>query len=69
MSDRKKGNAAPKLLSGGNPQIPKGEGNGPVQDYIAAMPTWKRPLGKRLDRLIMRTVPEVVKAVKWTQPF
>ena len=48
---------APKLLSGGNPQIPKGEGDGPVQDYIAAMPGWKRELGERLDRLIVRSRP------------
>ncbi len=68
MTERKK-DAGPKLLSGGNPQIPKGEGNGPVQDYIAAMPGWKRDLGKRLDDLIERTVPDVHKAVKWNQPF
>lgn len=68
MSDRKK-DARPKLLSGGNPQIPKGEGNGPVQDYIAAMPGWKRGVGERLDDLIVRTVPDVHKAVKWNQPF
>ena len=61
--------AAPKLLSGGNPQIPKGEGDGPVQDYIAAMPEWKRALGEHLDALIVRTVPKVHKAVKWNQPF
>ncbi len=60
---------APKLLSGGNPQIPKGEGDGPVQDYIAAMPEWKRAIGERLDALIVRTVPGVHKAVKWNQPF
>jgi len=60
---------APKLLSGGNPQIPKGEGDGPVQAYIAAMPEWKRALGERLDGLITRTVPGVRKAVKWNQPF
>jgi hypothetical protein len=59
----------PKLLSGGNPQIPKGEGDGPVQDYIAAMPGWKRALGQHLDDLIVRTVPRVHKAVKWNQPF
>ena len=59
----------PKLLSGGNPQIPKGEGDGPVQDYIAAMPDWKRDVGTRLDALIARTVPGVHKAVKWNQPF
>jgi hypothetical protein len=69
MTDGKKKDAAPKLLSGGNPQIPKGEGNGPVQDYIAAMPGWKRDVGKRLDALIERTVPKVHKAVKWNQPF
>ena len=49
--------AKPKLLSGGNPQIPKGEGDAPVQAYIAAMPGWKRDIGRRLDRLIVRTVP------------
>jgi hypothetical protein len=59
----------PKLLSGGNPQIPKGEGDAPVQAYVAAMPGWKRPLGERLDRLIEQTVPGVRKAVKWNQPF
>ena len=69
MTTRKKGDAGPKLLSGGNPQIPKGEGNGPVQDYIAAMPGWKRNVGKHLDGLIVRTVPVVHKAVKWNQPF
>jgi hypothetical protein len=58
-----------KLLSGGNPQIPKGEGNGPVRDYISAMPGWKRDVGRRLDKLIVRTVPGVHKAVKWNQPF
>ena len=60
---------APKLLSGGNPQIPKGDGNGPVKDYIAAMPGWKRSIGKHLDDLIVRTVPDVKKAVRWNQPF
>jgi hypothetical protein len=59
----------PKLLSGGNPQIPKGEGDAPVQAYIAAMPGWKRALGAHLDELIVRTVPGVHKAVKWNQPF
>ena len=61
--------SGPKLLSGGNPQIPKGEGDEPVQAYIAAMPEWKRPVGELLDRLIVRTVPDVHKAVKWNQPF
>src|SRR5918997_1304623 len=69
MTDAKKGDVGPKLLSGGNPQIPKGEGDGPVQDYIAAMPGWKRDVGKRLDALIVRTVPDVHKAVKWNSPF
>ena len=69
MATRKKDSAGPKLLSGGNPQIPKGEGNAPVQDYIAAMPGWKRNVGERLDDLIVRTVPAVHKAVKWNQPF
>ena len=57
------------LLSGGNPQIAKGDGDGPVQAYIAAMPGWKRDLGKRLDALIVRNVPNVRKAVKWNSPF
>jgi hypothetical protein len=61
--------SGPRLLSGGNPQIPKGEGDGPVRAYIAAMPGWKRPVGERLDELIVRVVPDVHKAVKWNQPF
>jgi hypothetical protein len=61
--------AEPKLLSGGNPQIPKGEGDAPVQAYIAAMPGWKRDVGRRLDTLIERVVPGVHKAVKWNSPF
>ena len=61
--------AKPILLSGGNPQIPKGEGDAPVQAYIAAMPVWKRPLGERLDALVQKTVPKVHKAVKWNSPF
>jgi hypothetical protein len=67
-SDRDAG-SGPRLLSGGNPQIPKGEGEEPVRAYIAAMPGWKRSLGEWLDRLIVRTVPDVHKAVKWNQPF
>ena len=59
----------PQLLSGGNPQIAKGEGDAPVQAYIAAMPGWKRDLGRRLDALIVSTVPTVRKAVKWNSPF
>ncbi|MBA4032160.1 MAG: hypothetical protein C0478_14900 [Planctomyces sp.] len=57
------------LLSGGNPQIAKGDGDAPVQAYIAAMPGWKSDLGRRLDTLIVRTVPDVRKAVKWNSPF
>src|SRR6478672_6053969 len=57
------------LLSGGNPQIAKAEGDAPVQAYIAAMPGWKRDVGRRLDALITRTVPGVRKAVKWNSPF
>jgi hypothetical protein len=61
--------AEPVLLSGGNPQIAKGYGDAPVQAYIAAMPGWKRDVGRRLDALIARTVPGVHKAVKWNSPF
>jgi hypothetical protein len=57
------------LLSGGNPQIAKADGDAPVQAYIAAMPGWKRDLGQRLDALIVRNVPDVRKAVKWNSPF
>ena len=59
----------PKLLSGGNPQIAKGYGDAPVQAYIAAMPGWKRDVGRRLDELIERAVPGVNKAVKWNSPL
>jgi hypothetical protein len=58
-----------KLLSGGNPQIAKADGDAAVQAYIAAMQGWKRDLGKRLDALIVRTLPGVHKAVKWNSPF
>ena len=61
--------AKPKLLSGGNPQIAKAYGDAPVQAYIAAMPGWKRDVGRRLDALIVRTVPSVHKAVKWNSPL
>ena len=61
--------AKPALLAGGNPQIAKAYGDAPGQAYIAAMPGWKRELGRRLDALIMRTVPGVAKAVKWNSPF
>jgi len=57
------------LLAGGNPQIAKADGDAPVQAYIAAMPGWKRNVGRRLDALIVRTVPGVRKAVKWNSPF
>ena len=59
----------PALLSGGNPQIDKADGDAPVQAYIAAMPGWKREVGRHIDALIARTVPEVRKAVKWNSPF
>ena len=59
----------PALLAGGNPQIAKAEGDPPVQAYIAAMPGWKRDVGRRLDALIVRAVPGVRKAVKWNSPF
>lgn len=59
----------PALLSGGNPQIPKGEGDAPVQGYLAAMPGWKQAVGRRLDKLIAATVPGVRKAVKWNSPL
>lgn len=59
----------PKLLSGGNPQIPKGDGDAPVQAYLAAMPGWKREVGRYLDELIERSVPDVRKAVRWNSPF
>jgi hypothetical protein len=61
--------AKPPLLAGGNPQIAKAYGDAPVQAYIAAMPGWKRDVGRRLDALIARTVPGVAKAVKWNSPF
>jgi hypothetical protein len=63
------GAGKPALLSGGNPQIAKGYGDAPVQAYIAAMPGWKRDIGRRLDALVERTVPGLQKAVKWNSPF
>lgn len=63
------GTEGPKLLSGGNPQIPKGDGDAPVQAYIEAMPGWKREVGRRLDALIEGEVPGVRKAVRWNSPF
>lgn len=59
----------PKLLSGGNPQIPKGDGDAPVQAYIAAMPGWKSDVGRRIDAIVTREVPDVRKAVRWNSPF
>ncbi|CAH2407377.1 DUF1801 domain-containing protein [Mesorhizobium escarrei] len=61
--------AKPTLLAGGNPQIAKAEGDAPVQAYIAAMPGWKSDIGRRLDAIIVRTVPSVHKVVKWNSPF
>ena len=65
----KKKAAKPTLLAGGNPQIAKADGDAPVQAYIAAMPGWKQAVGRRLDVLIVSTVPDVKKAVKWNSPF
>jgi hypothetical protein len=59
----------PALLAGGNPQIAKADGDAPVQAYIEAMPGWKRDVGRRLDTLVERNVPNVHKAVKWNSPF
>ncbi len=59
----------PVLLSGGNPQIAKADGDAAVQSYIAAMPEWKRDVGRRLDAVVVRAFPDVRKAVKWNSPF
>ncbi len=67
MADKKE--KKPKLLSGGNPQIAKGYGDEPVQEYIAAMPGWKRDIGRAIDDIVMRVVPDVEKAIKWNSPF
>jgi hypothetical protein len=61
--------AKPTLLAGGNPQIARADGDAPVQAYIAAMPGWKRDVGRSLDALIVRTVPGARKAVKWNSPL
>jgi hypothetical protein len=66
---RKKKPGKPKLLSGGNPQIAKADGAAAVQAYLAAMPGWKRDVGRRLDALIVRSVPNVRQAVRWNTPF
>lgn len=59
----------PVLLAGGNPQVARADGDGPVQSYIAAIPGWKRDIGRRLDQLIERAVPGVHKAVRWNSPM
>ncbi len=69
MKTSKQDGAKPVLLSGGNPQIAKGDGDTPVQAYIAAMPGWKSDVGRRLDALIEAALPGVAKAVKWNSPF
>lgn len=58
-----------KLLAGGNPQIPKGDGDGPVQAYLAAMPGWKGDIGRHVDQLVREVVPDVQLAVRWNSPF
>ena len=63
------GNDEPVLLSGGNPQIAKADGNAPVQSYLAAMPEWKQAIGTQIDDLIVATLPDVLKAVRWNSPF
>ena len=68
-SAKAKTSEKPVLLSGGNPQIPKGYGDGPVQAYIDAMPGWKSNVGRKLDALIVEALPDVKKAVKWNSPF
>ena len=67
--EKKVSGAKRVLLAGGNPRIAKADGDAPVQAYIAAMPGWKRDVGRRLDALVARTVPDVRKAVKWNSPF
>jgi hypothetical protein len=69
QGSRKRVAAKPALLAGGNPQIAKGDGDAPVQAYIAAMPGWKSDVGRRVDALVTRTIPRVRKAVKWNSPF
>ncbi len=61
--------STPKLLSGGNPQIAKGDGDAPVQEYIKAIPGWKRKAARDLDALITKTIPKTKKAMKWNSPF
>ena len=61
--------AAKKLLSGGNPQVAKGEGNAPVRAYLEAIPGWKQKVAKRIDAVVKKNVPKVQKAMKWNSPF
>ncbi|MCC6660986.1 MAG: DUF1801 domain-containing protein [Phycisphaerales bacterium] len=68
-ANRRTRSGPPRLLAGGNPQIARGDGDGPVQEFIAAMPGWTRGAGQRLDAIIERAVPGVRKAVKWNSPF
>jgi hypothetical protein len=58
-----------RLLAGDNPQIPKGEGDAPVQAYLNAIPGWKQAKARRLDALITAAVPGIRKAVKWNSPW
>ncbi len=69
MTDDTPSTKTPILLTGGNPQIAKADGDAPVQRYIAAMPGWKRDVGQRIDALIVRTAPDTLKAVRWNSPF
>ena len=66
---RSSGKGKPRLLSGGNPQVAKADGEAPVRAYIAAMPGWKREVGERIDAIVARTVPGVQRAVRWNSPF
>ena len=66
---RRKRSGKVVLLAGGNPRIAKADGDAPVRAYINAMPGWKRDVGRRLDNLIVQSVPGVLKAVKWNSPF
>ena len=63
------GTEGPRLLPGGNPQIPKGDGPGPVQDYLDAMPGWKADVGAEVDALVVELVPDVAKAIRWNSPW
>jgi hypothetical protein len=69
VTDEHTGGGEPRLLSGGNPHIPKGDGDAPVQAYLAAMPGWKADVGRLLDSIVEAAVPGVKKAVRWNSPF